>query len=153
MDLDLSALFHDLVLLEIDLWNRADARLRAEHGLSMAWLEVMTVIRDTPDCRVLDISQGLSITVGGASKMVDRIEGAGLSRRSRNPNDGRSHFIELTPSGRRLLAAARSALAHQLDRDLGSAASAERLREFARTLTQLRESLPAMDRAAAVAEG
>jgi DNA-binding MarR family transcriptional regulator len=141
MDLDLSALFHDLVLLEIDLWNRADAQLRAEHDLSMAWLEVMTVIRDTPNCRVVDISQGLSITVGGASKIVDKIEGSGLSRRSRNPDDGRSHFIELTPSGRNLLQAARSTLADQLDLDLGSAGTPEQLHEFARMLTQLRATI------------
>jgi DNA-binding MarR family transcriptional regulator len=153
MDLDLSALFHDLVLLEIDLWNRADDRLQADHGLSMAWVAVMTLIRDTPDCRVLDISQGLSITVGGASKIVDRIEGAGLARRIRNPNDGRSHFIQLTASGRRRLAAARSTLADQLDRDLGSAATPEQMHEFASMLAQLRGALPPMDQDDAVAQG
>jgi DNA-binding MarR family transcriptional regulator len=153
MDLDLSALFHDLVLLEIDLWNRADDRLQADHGLSMAWVEVMTLIRDTPECRVLDISRGLSITVGGASKIVDKIEGAGLSRRIRNPNDGRSNFIQLTASGRQRLAAARSSLADQLDRDLGSAATPEQMHEFATMLARLRRALPPMHHDDAVAQG
>jgi DNA-binding MarR family transcriptional regulator len=51
-------------------------------------------------CRVFDINEQLSITVG-ASKLVDRIEAAGLCRRRVNPDDRRSRFIELTPAGRR----------------------------------------------------
>jgi MarR family transcriptional regulator, organic hydroperoxide resistance regulator len=153
MSPDLSVLFHDLVLLEIDLWNRADARLSADHGLSMAWVEVMTIIRDTPDCRVIDIARSVSITVGGASKIVDKIERAGLIRRRRNPNDGRSHILELTASGRRRLAAARSSLADQLDRDLGSAATPEQMQEFAYMLAHLRGALPPIDHDDAVAQG
>jgi DNA-binding MarR family transcriptional regulator len=46
--------------------------------------EVMQVISRTPDCRVHDIAAGLSITVGGASKLVDRIGATGDCLRRAN---------------------------------------------------------------------
>ena len=141
MDVELPALFHDLVRLETELWNRADARLRAEHGLLLSWLEVMRMIDSIPECRVIDIADSLFITVGGASKLVDRIEGAGLATRNRNPGDGRSNFIELTPAGRRRLDDGRSTLADQLDKDLGSAATPAQLQALAATVVQLRSAL------------
>ena len=106
MAIDLPALFGDLVRLETDLWNRVDARIDEEHGFPLAWMEVMHVVSTTPGCRVLDVAEALFITVGGASKVVDKVEGAGWCRRLPNPNDGRSNLLELTASGRRVLEAA-----------------------------------------------
>ena len=48
----------------------------------------------------------LLITVGGASKVVDKVQGAGWCRRLPNPTDGRSSLLELTESGEGLLEAA-----------------------------------------------
>jgi hypothetical protein len=95
MRMDLAGLFSDLVRLEIELWNAVDARLRAVHDLPLARFEPMQVIARTPQCRVQDIATELSITVGGTSKIVDRLEAAGLCRRQPDPDDGRSSLIEL----------------------------------------------------------
>jgi len=57
-------------------------------------------------CRVQDIADEVAITVGATSKAVDRLEAAGLLVRRPNPDNRRSSLIELTPEGRRLLAAA-----------------------------------------------
>jgi hypothetical protein len=46
---------------------------------------------------VFDIAEELSLTVGGTSKLVDRIEAAGHCVRRANPDDRRSSIIELTP--------------------------------------------------------
>lgn len=107
----------------------------------MAWLEVMQVIGDTPGCRVLDISQRHSITVGGASKLIDRIEQAGWSFRTPNPDDRRSSYIELTAPGRRILKAGRRMLAAQLEADLGAAVPPEELLAFADRLATLRRAV------------
>ena len=80
-----------LVRLETDLWNRVDARVQQAHGFPLAWMEIMHLISTTPGCRVLDVAEALFITVGGASKVVDKVEGAGWCRRLPNPNDGRSN--------------------------------------------------------------
>ena len=80
----------------------------------------MQVIARRGACRVNDIAEELAITVGGTSKLVDRIEACGYCRRRPDPDDGRSSIIELTPAGRRLLNAATATLERELADRLGS---------------------------------
>jgi MarR family transcriptional regulator, organic hydroperoxide resistance regulator len=143
---DLQQLFSELIRFGTELWNAVDARLRAECGLQLTWFEPMQVISRCPDCRVYDIADELSITVGGTSKLVDRIEAAGYCRRRPNPGDRRSSIIELTPAGRRLLARATGVFEDELQIRIGSALSARALEQFSRALTRLRS---ASNRAAA----
>ena len=135
---DVAALFSDLVRLETELWDLVDARLRRDHDLALSWFEPMQVIDRTPGCRVIDIAEALSITIGGTSKLVDRIEQAGWCERAPNPDDGRSSTISMTRPGRRLLAAARHTYADELDSRLGTAVSASELQRFAVTVHNLR---------------
>jgi DNA-binding MarR family transcriptional regulator len=135
---DLTGLFSELIRFEIELWNAVDARLRFEHDLPLTWFEPMQVMSKYTGCRVFDIKEELSITVGGASKLVDRIEAAGLCRRRANPDDRRSQIIELTPAGRRLLAKATKSFEDELRTRLGSVVSARELDQFGATLRRLR---------------
>lgn len=138
---DLAALFSDLVRLETELWDLVDARLRRDHDLALSWFEPMQVIDRTPGCRVVDIAEALSITIGGTSKLVDRIEHAGWCERSPNPDDGRSSTIALTHSGRRLLASARRSFADELAVGIGTALPANDLQRFATTVRELRSHI------------
>jgi DNA-binding MarR family transcriptional regulator len=135
---DLKALFSELIRFETELWNAVDARLRSEHDLQLTWFEPMQVMSKHRACRVFDIKEELSITVGGASKLVDRIEAAGLCRRRCNPDDRRSQIIELTPAGRRLLAKATKSFEDELQTRLGSVVTARALDQFGATLKRLR---------------
>ena len=135
---DLTALFSDLVRLETELWELVDARLRRDHDLALTWFEPMQVIDRTPGCRVIDIAEALSITIGGTSKLVDRIEQAGWCERSPKPDDGRSSTIALTRSGRRLLAAAHRTFAAELDDLLGAAVPPRDLQRLATIVPTLR---------------
>jgi MarR family transcriptional regulator, organic hydroperoxide resistance regulator len=137
---DLPALFGELVRFEIELWNAVDARLRTDLGLPISHVEPMRIIAATPGCRVNDIAEDLSITVGGVSKIVDRLESAGHCRRRANPGDRRSSIIELTPEGRRRLAEAGTTVEHELERRLGSAVPPRSLQQFATTLSALRSA-------------
>src|SRR5215211_2234379 len=137
---DLPALFNELIRFEIELWNAVDARLRADCGLLLSRFEPMQVISRRAQCRVQDIAEELSITVGGASKLVDRIEAAGHCRRRPNPEDKRSSLIELTAAGRRLLATAGASFEDELQDRLGSAIPAASLQQFSTTLTRLRSA-------------
>lgn len=96
---DLPRLFDRLTRFETELWNAVDRRLRAEHGLPLNRFEPMRVIAERSRCRVWDIANALSLTLGGTSKLVDRLEESGLCRRLPNPDDGRSSLIELTAEG------------------------------------------------------
>ena len=153
MGLDVVGLFGDLVRLETELWNRVEAQVQQAHGVPLAWLEVTQVVAATTDCRVLDIARALSITVGGASKVVDRVEAGGLCRRQPNPADGRSNFISLTPSGKRLLAAGNATFASALEGWFGSALPADELAELSVTLRRLRHHLATSHTAATEAVG
>jgi len=131
-------LFHELVRFETELWNALDARLRTEFDLPMTWFEPMRVIAGRPACRVFDIAEELSLTVGGTSKLVDRIEVAGHCVRRANPDDRRSSIIELTPGGRRVLSQAGEAFDEELRTRIGAAVPGRSLEQFYATLTGLR---------------
>jgi MarR family transcriptional regulator, organic hydroperoxide resistance regulator len=142
MDVDLSGLFRDLVRLETELWNRLEARVYQAHRVPLAWLEIMQVVDVTEGvCRVLDIARALSITVGGASKVVDKVEAAGLCRRQPNPTDGRSNLIQLTEPGVDLLKAADVTFATALADLIGEAVRVDELAQLSVTLRRMRQHL------------
>lgn len=135
---DLEWVFSELVRLETEVWNAVDARLRANFDLPLSRYEPMRVVERLGTCRVNDIAPELVITIGGTSKLIDRIEASGHCRRRPNPDDGRSSIIQLTPSGKRLLAKAKLALDDELRTHLGGVLSPRMLQQFADSLTKLR---------------
>jgi MarR family transcriptional regulator, organic hydroperoxide resistance regulator len=145
--LDLKVLFSELVRLETELWDAVEERLQKDHGVNLPTFEFIQVISRVPRCRVQDIATSLSITVGGTSKVVDRIEAAGLCSRRANPGDRRSSIIELTPAGKRLLARASVTVDDELHRRLGTALPERSLAQFTRTLTKLRTAVRSADAA------
>lgn len=138
---DLTRLFSELVRLETEVWAAVESRLRADHGLPLPHFEFMRVIARTRNCRVQDIATELGITVGGTSKIVDRIEAAGHCARRANPDDRRSSIVELTPAGKRLLSRAAGSVEDELRRRLGAALSDRAAVQFTRTLTRLRDAV------------
>ena len=137
---DLLVLFDQLIRFETELWNAVDARLRAEFDLPLSRLEPMQVIARRSSCRVYDIADELSITIGGTSKLVDRIEAAGYCVRRANPDDRRSSIIELTAAGRRVLAKATKVFEEELRTRIGSAVPERSLQQFHATLVKLRSA-------------
>ena len=135
---DRAALFSELVRWEVELWDAVDARLRDDCDLVLSRFQPMQVMAHRPLCRVQDIAAELAITVGGTSKLVDRIEAAGHCVRRPHPRDRRSSTVELTAAGRRLLARATTAYEDELERLLDGAVADRTLAQFARTLGRLR---------------
>ena len=114
MPTDLPSLFSNIVRLEIELWNAVERRLRDEHGVALSWYEVMDLIDRSDSATVKHLTQELSITVGGASKIADRIQSAGYLRRTPHPTDGRSSILELTRDGTRLIGKLRTTVTQEL---------------------------------------
>lgn len=142
---NLLGLFSDLVRYETELWNVIDARLRADFDLPLSRLEPMQVIDRVPSCRVYDIATELSITVGGTSKLVDRIEASGHCVRRANPGDRRSSIIELTPAGRRVMAKAVKAMNEELNSRIGSVLPVRNVQQLHNTLIRLRAATTAVE--------
>ena len=137
----LGQLFEDLVRAETRLYNALDARLRERHGLALGQYELLQIMSRREGCRVLDIVREVGITVGAASKAVDRLEAAGWCRRRVNDQDRRSSLLTVTPAGARLLARARPTFEQELAERLAAVASARALDQTARVLATLRAEL------------
>jgi DNA-binding MarR family transcriptional regulator len=135
---EFAPLFSELIRFETQLWNAVDARLRVDCDLPLSRFEPMQVIARRQACRVYDIADELSITVGGTSKLIDRIEASGYCRRRPNPEDRRSSIIQLTAAGRRVLAKATTSFESELQIWFGSVTSERQLHQFTMTLKKLR---------------
>ncbi|HVX29503.1 MAG TPA: MarR family transcriptional regulator [Nitrolancea sp.] len=122
----------DLVRLEITLWNRVDARLRDEHDLPLAYFWPLYVVGCSSDgsLRVGELATALRLTVGGTSKIVDRIERIGLLRRAPDAADRRASRVALTDAGRDILAAAGATYDAEMAALLDTALSPDQQREM-----------------------
>lgn len=136
---DLTALYDNLVRYEIDLWNAIDAVLRAECGLQLTWFEILRLLSvHDGGVRVQDIAAEFAITVGGTSKVVDRIEASGYCARHANPDDRRSSLVALTPTGRQVLAAGAIVFDRELDQRIGAVLDHDTIRAVSSALAALR---------------
>ena len=140
--MDLRQIFDDLVRFETDLWNEIDARLRRECGVPLGSLDVLRVIERTSNCRVNDIAAALSITVGGASQAVDRLEKRGHCARRPHPADRRSSAVALTVAGRAVVHAAVPVFDQELARRLAAPLTDEQLAGLGAALAALRAATP-----------
>ncbi len=132
--MDLRQLFDDLVRFETDLWNGVDAALRQACDLPLGSFNVMLVVDGVHACRVNDIAERLSITIGGASQAVDRLQARGLCERHANPADRRSSVVALTPAGVEALRQAGPVF----DAELATWFEAEDIGQFAAVLRAMR---------------
>lgn len=96
--------FASLVKHETDLWNIVEARLAKAGTTTLGRLKALRVVHATPQCRVQDIADGLSITVGAASRLIDRLEADGFVSRAPNPDDRRGSLILLLEPGHKTIA-------------------------------------------------
>ncbi|MDQ1580520.1 MAG: hypothetical protein QOD05_1295 [Microbacteriaceae bacterium] len=136
--LNLRQVFDDLVRLETDLWNTIDARLTTECGVTLGTFNVLLIISETPACRVNDLAAALSITVGGVSQAVDRIEAKGLLVRLPNPANRRSSLLELTSAGWQALESSSAVFDAELSVWFDGPLADSRAARFAEDLTTLR---------------
>ena len=138
----------DLIRLEIVLWDRVDARLREAHELPLAFFESLLFISQAPrgSMRVGDLARALRVTVGGTSKLVDRIGRAGLIVRETDPDDRRASRVVLTTVGKRKLTAALKTYEAEAGSILGSVLRPEeqlKMSDYvARLLTSISTAAP-----------
>jgi DNA-binding MarR family transcriptional regulator len=103
--------------------RRLERELEDSVGMPLAWYDVLLQLAEAPGrrLRMADLADAVLLSRSGVSRLVDRIERAGLVRRERSPDDLRGTFTVLTAEGvHRLRAAVPEHLsgvrAHFLDR-------------------------------------
>jgi DNA-binding MarR family transcriptional regulator len=81
------------------------ADLQTEHGLTVNEYEALLLLyrEDEEALRRVDLAERLQLTASGVTRMLDRLEGAGLVGKDTCATDARVTYATLTPDGRRRL--------------------------------------------------
>jgi DNA-binding MarR family transcriptional regulator len=100
----------------LSAWNtvvRVQARVaaRAEDALAEAglpplvWYDVLRVLDEaTCGIRMFEVADAIVMSRSGLTRLIDRLEEAGLAARSSCPSDRRGSFLAITDAGRETLA-------------------------------------------------
>jgi DNA-binding MarR family transcriptional regulator len=94
--------------------------LEHQHGLGMSEFEVLERLADEGDCsvRLQEVAEHVHLSQSALSRVMDRLEKAGLVQRGVCENDRRAIYAELTPAGRDRYEAARPTHREVLEREL-----------------------------------
>lgn len=87
------------------LTHSLDNELRQAVGIPLLWFGVLLHVARSPN-QIRPISELVAATAftnGGVTRLVDRMEAAGLVERLPCPSDRRVHWVGLTEQGRDLL--------------------------------------------------
>ena len=89
------------------IWRELEAGL-ASLGVTMAEYSVLALLADAGDkgMRMSELAQRRVMSMGGFTRLADRLEGRGLIARERVATDGRGYLAKLTPDGRAFMRAA-----------------------------------------------
>lgn len=83
-------------------------RKLAEHlrknDLSLNQFSVLNIVHHQKDCSSIHLANHLSLKAASMTYIIDLLVKRGLVDRIENPDDRRSHFINLTEEGAKLLA-------------------------------------------------
>lgn len=86
-----------------------DDDLRERAGISLRWYDVLVHLEEAPDgrLRMNELARQIVFSKSGLTRVVDRMEEAGLVRRKRATTDRRVIEVDLTSEGLETLATAR----------------------------------------------
>ena len=91
-------LYFESALALIDV---LDGELEHDAGLPMRWYDVLVQLEDAPDgLRMNELAERILYSKSGFTRVVDKMEAAGLVRRVRPEHDRRSILVLLTNQGR-----------------------------------------------------
>ncbi|WP_314804770.1 MarR family transcriptional regulator [Actinomyces bouchesdurhonensis] len=129
MTTDASSLFTALVSAEIRAWNAVESALcEANNPLSLGRFLVLHAVRDTPACRIQEVAASQGITLGAASRLVDRLHRDGLLHRTPCEHDRRATILTVTDTGMTHLASAEAIVAAEQERLLAPLSPGQRER-------------------------
>ena len=98
-------LFFESALALLDV---LDTELQAAVGIPQRWYDVLVHLEESPDgIRMNELADRILYSKSGFTRVVDRMEEAGLVRRVRPQHDRRSILVLLTDSGTETMERAR----------------------------------------------
>jgi len=93
-----------------------EGEFERDTGLPIRWYDVLVHLEETPEgLRMNDLADRILYSKSGFTRIVDRMEAAGLVRRVRPENDRRSIFVVPTDEGREAMERARDHHRHWIE--------------------------------------
>ena len=116
--------------------------LEADAGLPVSWFEVLIRLSRSPGqrLRMSELATQVGLSTSGLTRLVDRVDEAGLIRREACPSDRRGAFAVLTDDGRQALDKAMPAHLDSLGRHLLDPLGPDGMASFEGLMRTLRDS-------------
>lgn len=93
-------------LLSDQLYDAVDAvYTQCNAGIESRWFVYLKLLEDRGPQSVTEIAQAVGTTQPAVSQLAPKLQARGLVKRKRDPKDERRSLLELTPQGKRALAA------------------------------------------------
>jgi DNA-binding MarR family transcriptional regulator len=111
-----------LVRVQQALLAAVEADLKEEGFPPLAWYDALLELARAPDgkLRPLELEKAMLLPQYGMSRLVDRLENAGLAQREACPVDGRGQMVAVTPTGRSLQKKMWETYAAAIERHVGA---------------------------------
>jgi DNA-binding MarR family transcriptional regulator len=95
------AVWRMLLRTHASITSQLERDLVAEHGLPLAWYDVLLQLAEAPGqrLRMTDLADRVLLSRSGLTRLVDRLATEGLVERAACPSDARGTFTVLTPIG------------------------------------------------------
>jgi DNA-binding MarR family transcriptional regulator len=115
-----------------------DAELERDAGIPLRWYDTLVHLEETPDgLRMNELAERILYSKSGFTRVVDRMEEAGLVQRVRPENDRRSILVVLTDQGRTTLEQARRHHRHAIEQHFSRHLSDTDIKALTRALEKL----------------
>ncbi len=114
--------------------------LRDSAGISVVWYEALLRLARSPEGHlpINALGHAMDLTSGGATRLVDRLDAAGLVERTSCPTDRRVQWVKLTDKGRQVLDRASEQHVRDLEEHFTSRLSGQELATLRRLLDRVR---------------
>ncbi|MHB8463494.1 MAG: MarR family winged helix-turn-helix transcriptional regulator [Acidimicrobiales bacterium] len=98
----------DFLRFHAQVTDVLEAELEAEVGMPLTWYDVLIQLWGAPEgrLRMQELAAAVVLSKSGLTRLVDRMERAGLVARRAHPSDRRGTLAEITALGRTRLRAA-----------------------------------------------
>ena len=134
------SLFTALINTEMGAWNAVESALsEAGNALTLGRFLVLRTVLDTPACRIQEVAASQGITLGAASRLVDRLHRDGLVHRTPCEHDRRATILTVTDQGLAHLEEACAVVEKEQERLFAPLSAAQR-EELTRSLALIAEA-------------
>ncbi len=135
--------FVRLVRANAAVTRQLSAQLSADHGLNISAYEALLHLARAPESKLrrVDLANGLLLTAGGVTRLLDGLERDGLVARGECTTDRRITYAVLTEAGRAKLDEATKSHTRQIRELLGGPYDEDELAQ----LVALLDRLPGVD--------